>query len=102
MPYTVLAYSYWVSFHDAYRYQVKATPINDTEYNCHIIAVELVQPIIWASYHATSRHITPLVINSLERGHTHMQARIPTIHTGSIVRNQARAGLRPARTWFKN
>ena len=51
-----------------------------------------------------SRHITPLVIDSLGRGHTHThtQARIPTIRTGSILRNQARAGLRPAHAWFNN
>ena len=50
-----------------------------------------------------SRHITPLVINSLGRGHTHAhtQKRIPTIRTGSILRNQAQAGLWPARAWFK-
>ena len=42
----------------------------------------------------TSRHITPLVFNSLGRGHTHAhtRTRIPTIRTGSILRNQARAG----------
>ena len=45
-------------------------------------------------------HMTPLVINSLGRGHT--RTRIPTIHTGSILRNQACAGLWPARAWFKN
>ena len=46
----------------------------------------------------------PLVINSLGRGHTHAhtRTRIPTIRTGSILRNQARASLRPARAWFKN
>ena len=42
-----------------------------------------------------SRHIMPLVINSLGRGQTHTQARILTIRTGSILRNQARV-------WFKN
>ena len=45
-----------------------------------------------------SRHISPLVINSLGCGHTH--ARIPTIRTGSILRNQARTSHRPARAWF--
>ena len=38
-----------------------------------------------------SHHIKSLVINSLGRGHT----RIPTIYTGSILRNQAHA-------WFNN
>ena len=46
-----------------------------------------------------SHHITPLVINSLGGGHTpayrHSQ-------TEAILRNQARAGRRPARAWFKN
>ena len=45
----------------------------------------------------------PLVINSLGGGHTHTYTNTHTdVHTGSIVTNQARAGLRPARTWFKN
>ena len=39
-----------------------------------------------------SRHITPLVINSLGGGHTHThtqtQTHIQTIRTGSILRNQ--------------
>ena len=35
----------------------------------------------------------PLVINSLGGGHTHKHTQ--TIHTGSILRNQARA-------WFNN
>ena len=42
----------------------------------------------------------PLVINSPGRRHTHTythtQTRIPTIHTGSFLRNQA------PRAWFKN
>ena len=50
-----------------------------------------------------SRHIMPLVINSLGGGHTHThtQTHIQTIRTGSISRNQARAGLWPVRAWFK-
>ena len=53
-------------------------------------------------------HIMPLVINSLGGGHTHThththtQTHIQTIRTGPILGNQARAGLRPARAWFKN
>ena len=45
-----------------------------------------------------------LVIDSLGRGHTHThtQARIPTIRTRSILRNQACAGLWLARAWFNN
>ena len=34
----------------------KATPSNDTDYNCHINVVELVWPIIWGSYHIISHH----------------------------------------------
>ena len=30
----------------------------------------------------------------------HTRIRIPTIHTGSILRNKARAVHRPARAWF--
>ena len=38
------------------RINAKATPINNTIYKCHITAVKLVQSIIWALYHVTSRH----------------------------------------------
>ena len=84
--------------------------INDNDYSCHITAVEIVQPIVWGSYHAISHHITPIVINSLgsrhkhthTRTHTHTWTSIPMICTGSILRNQVHAGCRPARTWFKN
>jgi len=44
-----------------------------------------------------SHHITPLVINSLGGGHTHMQ----TSQTKVISRNQACTGLQTARAWFK-
>ena len=33
--------------------------------------------------------------------HTHTRTHISMIHTGSILRNQVRAGLRLARAWFK-
>ena len=50
-----------------------------------------------------SHHITPLVINSLGGGHTHTHTHTHAyIRTETILRNQARAGLRPARAWFKN
>ena len=59
-----------------------------------------------------SRHIMPLVINSLGGRHTHTHTHthihihkhthILMIRTGSILRNQVRTGLWPARTWFKN
>ena len=47
----------------------------------------------------------PLVINSLGGGHTHTntQTHIQTdIRIGTISRNQACTGLRPAHAWFKN
>ena len=40
----------------------------DTDYNCHITAVELFKPINHMGF--MSRHTTPLVINSLGGGHT--------------------------------
>ena len=47
-------------------------------------------------------HITPLVIHGLGGGHTHTHTHTHThIRTEVILRNQARAGLRPARAWFK-
>ena len=50
-----------------------------------------------------SRHITSLVINSLGGGHTNTHTNTHTdIRTGTILRNQAHASRRPARTWFKN
>ena len=39
MAYTALAYSYWASFN--VHMNVKAMLINDTDYSCHITAVEL-------------------------------------------------------------
>ena len=48
-----------------------------------------------------SHHITPLVIDSLGGGHTHKQT-YRSSRTEAILRNQARAGLRPACAWFKN
>ena len=69
----------------------KATPINDTNYICHITAVELSYPIIYVE--STSYHITRLVINSLRadtQTHTHTDVRME-----SILRNQVHA-------WFKN
>ena len=55
-----------------------------------------------------SRHIRPLVINRLGHGHshTHTHTRIPTVYTGSILRNQAHTGHRPGvpglkMNWFR-
>ena len=41
MAYTALAYSCWASFHDAYIYAY-VMPTVDTEYSCHIKAIELI------------------------------------------------------------
>ena len=49
MPYTALANSYGVTHTNS-----KTTSINDNNYSCHITAVQLVEPIIWGPYHATS------------------------------------------------
>ena len=40
---------------------------------------------VWPTFNPDKVYIKPLVINSLGRGHTH----IPTVHTGSILVNQA-------------
>ena len=50
-----------------------------------------------------SRHIMPLVINSLGDGHTHTHANTHTdVRTETISKIQVRAGLWPAHAWFKN
>ena len=49
-----------------------ATPTDDTDYSCHTKAVELVEPIILGPNHATSCHITPLIIKALGTD-THIQ-----------------------------
>ena len=49
-------------------------PFNDNDYSCHITAVELFNQ----SYEFISRHITPLVINSLGHGHTHTHTNMHT------------------------
>ena len=51
MAYTALAYSVFTM-----RMDDKVTPTYDTNYSCHIKAIELTQPIIWDLYHTTSRH----------------------------------------------
>ena len=52
MPYTAQAYSYRIT--SLMRINAKAMPINDTDYSCHVTAVELVKPIISGLYHAIS------------------------------------------------
>ena len=49
MSYTALAYSVFMMPMDA-----KIMPTDDTNYSCHIKAIELIQPIIWGLYHTTS------------------------------------------------
>ena len=83
--YTALANSYWLvtmTHTDA-----KATPTNDTNYSCHIKAIELTY--ITQSYGSISHHIMSLVINSL---------RVDTynVHTKTILRNQMSDNCRPA------
>ena len=69
------------------------TPANDTDYSCHIKAIELIYPIIGV-------YITPLVINSLGGGHTNTHTHTHThtqayrhSRTEAILRNQA-SGLK--------
>ena len=63
MAYTALAYSYWLVFTtlmDAY-----VMPTNDTDYGCHLKSHRTY------STNSVSRHIMPLVINSLGGSHIH-------------------------------
>ena len=55
-------------------FNFKGTPTNDTDYSCHIKAVELVYPIILGLY-------TSLIINSLGGGDTHTPPHTHNIHT---------------------
>ena len=57
----------------------KATPIYDTNYNCHTTTIELLNQ----SYGV---HIMPLFINSLGGGHTHTHTHAD-IPTEAILRN---------------
>ena len=61
----------------------KAMPINDTDYSCHIEAVELTQSIMWGPY-------TPPVINSLGRRQTDRD-----IHTHTHTRTHIHACMHP-------
>ena len=75
----------------------KATPFNDNDYNCHN---NNYRTCLTNCMEFISRHITPLVIDSLGGGHTHKHTHILTIRTGSILKNQACTGRRPARAGF--
>ena len=128
MAYTVLVYSYWASFHDAYiclchahyRYQPQLP------YKSH-------KTYLTNRMGSTSHHIMPLVTNSLGDGqtdgrtdghththththkhthtHTHTRTHIHThththkayrnSRTEAILRNQACTDCRPAHAWFK-
>ena len=77
-------------------------PTKDTDYNCHIKAIEL---ILTNHIGSISHHIMPLVINSLgldTHVNKHSHARIQTFVTETILRNQAHGRRRPALAWFKN
>ena len=99
MSYTVLAYSYRASFHDTYkclwhahyRYRLQLPYKRHRTYLTNHMG-----PI--------SRHITPLVINSLRVG-THTRTHAHTYRhsrTEVILRNQVCTGLWLAHTWFNN
>ena len=123
MAYIALAYSYWASFHDIKSYyellttcmDAYVTPTEDTDYSCHIKAIELfkmdyVRPIRQISHRtyltnhmgSITRHITPLVIHSFWGRHTLKHTCIQAFMDKSILRNQACADLEPAHSWFKN
>ena len=68
----------------------------NADYNCYIKAVKL---ILTNHMGSISRHIMPLVSNSLRGGHTHTYKHS---RTEAILRNQVHAGHRPALAWFKN
>ena len=63
----------------------------DTNYSCHIKAIELCNDVEFIS-----RHITPLVVHNLGGGHT---------HTHMHAYNSKKPGVRWPRlayAWFKN
>ena len=98
--YTAPVYSHRASFHDAYRclrhahYRYRSQlPYKNhrTYFTNHMEFI--------------SHHIMPLVINSLSGGHTHTHKHTHAYRhsqTEAILRNQAHAGLWPARAWVKN
>ena len=100
MAYTVLAYSYWASFHDKYiclhhahyRYRLQMPYKRHRTYSTNRMRSIL-------------HHITPLVINSLGGRHTNTHTRKHTcIQTFTDRSNSKKPGarrLRPARAWFK-
>ena len=54
---------------------------------------------------STSRHITPLVINSLGGGHTHINTHMHThinIQKFADRSDYKKPGVQPAHAWFKN
>ena len=88
--YTVLAHSYWVSFHNACQCQghTHQQYLLQLPYNsCRTCLTNHMGFI--------SHHIMPLVINSFRGGHTHTDVR-----TETILRNQVHAGCRLAHNWF--
>ena len=61
-------------------FNYKAMPTNNTDFNYHTKAVELVYPITWGPYHATSCHWLLLVLG--EDTHTQIQTQTHTyMHT---------------------
>ena len=63
----------------------KAVPINDTNYSCHMKAIELVEPIILGPCHAISCTISYILITSGDGGHTRTQTHTHThTHTHTL------------------
>ena len=70
-------------------------PTNDTDYSCHIKAVELVYPIIWGPYHATSHHYLFIALRisgqmwtihtHIFTLHTHIHTHVYTLHTHTHI-----------------
>ena len=97
--YTVLAYCYWVSFHDVYgclchaHYQYRPQ-LPNKGYRTHVTN----------HIGSISCHIIPLVIHSVGGGHTHTHTIKHTyIQTFADRSNSKKPGVwRPSCTWFKN
>jgi len=84
------------SFHDVLCLQRPHPPTIGFNFNCHINKRETPKTCLANHKGSISHHITPLVINSLRGGDTHIQ----TSRTKAITRNQLHTGLWPAHAWF--
>ena len=77
MPYIALANSYWVSLHNAYQYQGHDYQWRLSQNSCRTCLTNRMRSI--------SRHIMPLVINSLGGGHIRTYTHI-NMHTDDLHR----------------